>query len=426
MKIQDLMNFLDLCPTAWHAVEEIAKRLKGLKFEELQEGDAWKIKAGGSYFVRRNGSTIGAFVVPKRTPKSMRVLGSHTDSPSFKIKPKAEFLKENMVMLGVEIYGGPLLTSWLNRDLGIAGRIVYRDQKKRPQEALVNLDSTPVVIPQLAIHLDRNVNENGLVLNKQEHLAALAGLVDPDKFKKSKHGFLEALLAEQIPMHSLLAHDLFLYPLEKARLLGQGEMVSSYRIDNLGGAHAVLQGLTEARQPHDEMLKMALFWDNEEIGSSTAQGAGSPFLSSLLERIIIGLGLNREDYFRLLNASVCVSVDLTHALHPNYAEKHEPRHQVLMNGGIVIKSNAQYRYATDARTFGWIAGICQDHKIPYQQFVSRNDIPSGTTIGPIAAHLLGIPTVDIGYAQLSMHSCREVVGSKDHEALCKLLGAIFK
>lgn len=419
------MQFLDRCPTAWHAVEEIAKRLKSLRFEELREGDAWTIKPGGSYFVIRNGSTLGAFIVPKRAPKTLRLLGSHTDSPSFKIKPKPQFLKENMLMLGVEVYGGPLLTSWLNRDLGIAGRVVYRDKKNAMREALVNLDKTPVVIPQLAIHLDRNVNEGGLTLNKQEHLAALAALVDPEKFKK-KPSYLETLLSEQLPLLSLLGHDLFLYPLEKARLIGQGDMVSSYRIDNLGGAHAVLHGLSQSRQPHADMLKMALFWDNEEIGSGTAQGADSPFLSSLLERILIGLGLGREDYFRLLGNSLCVSVDLTHALHPNYAEKHEPRHHVLMNCGIVIKSNAQYRYATDARSFGLIAGICQDNNIPWQQFVSRNDIPSGTTIGPIAAHQMGIPTVDIGYAQLSMHSSRELAGCKDHQALCRLLEVLLK
>lgn len=416
------MHFIDDCPTAWHAVEEIARRLTQLKFVELLEGEQWKVKPGGAYFVRRNGSTLGAFIIPKRAPKSMRILGSHTDSPSFKIKPKAEFLKENMLMLGVEIYGGPLLTSWLNRDLGIAGRVVYRDEKKKNREALVRLDSTPVVIPQLAIHLDRNVNENGLTLNKQEHLAALAALVNPDKFTKAKKGFLETLLREQIPMHSLLGHDLFLYPLEKARLIGsQGEMISSYRIDNLGGAHAILQAFTKAHQPHEDRLKMAFFWDNEEIGSGTAQGAGSPFLPQLLERITLSLGLSREDYFRLLSESLCVSVDLTHALHPNYADKHEPRHQVLMNEGIVVKSNAQYRYASDARTLATIVGICQDHQIPFQHFVSRNDIPSGTTIGPIAAHLMGIPTVDIGYPQLSMHSCRELAGCQDHEAMCKLL-----
>ncbi len=424
--IDDLIQFLDLCPTAWHAVEEIAKRLKTAKFEELYEGDSWKIKPGGAYFVRRNGSTLGAFVVPKKAPQSLTILGSHTDSPAFKIKPKAEFLKENMLMLGVEIYGGPLLTSWLNRDLGIAGRVVYRDAKKKIHEAIVRLDSSPVVIPQLAIHLDRTVNDSGLVLNKQEHLAALAGLINPEEAKKWKSSFLDQLIREKIGPHKILGHDLFLYPLEKARLLGyEGEMLSSYRIDNLGGAHASLQGLIASHQPAEEKLKMAIFWDNEEIGSDTAQGAGSPFLPQLLERITLNLKLTREDYFRLLSKGLCVSVDLTHALHPNYADKHEPRHQLLMNRGVVIKSNAQHRYASDACTKGAIVAICEDQKIPYQLFVSRNDIPSGSTIGPIAAHVLGMPTVDVGYPQLSMHSCREVAGCRDHEAMCKLLGAVL-
>lgn len=420
--IHDLIDFLDSCPTAWHAVADISQRLKKANFEELQENETWKIKPGGAYYVTRNGSTLGAFIVPKKAPESVRILGAHTDSPTFKLKPKPEFMKENMLMLGVEIYGGPLITSWLNRDLGIAGRIVYKDSKHKIQEALVKLDSAPVVIPQLAIHLDRNVNENGLLLNKQEQLAAIAALHNPHKKQSS---YLEALLHKEIPKLKLLGHDLFLYPLEKARLIGEKqEMLSSYRIDNLGGVHAILTALTSAQSDRDQ-LKIALFWDNEEIGSNTAQGAGSPFLAQILERICLALSLGREDFFRLTSGGLCVSVDLTHALHPNYSDKHEPRHQVLLNSGIVIKSNAQYRYASDARTSGIIALACEQHNIPYQYFVSRNDIASGTTIGPIAAHLLGMATVDIGYPQLSMHSCRELTGCHDHEAMCKLLKVLF-
>jgi aspartyl aminopeptidase len=419
--IHNLMHFLDSCPTAWHAVDYIAKELKSRHFEELDEGQPWKIRRGGAYFVRRNGSTLGAFVIPKKAPHAFTLLGAHTDSPTFKIKPNAEFLKENVLMLGVEVYGGPLLTSWLNRDLGIAGRVVYKDTKNKICEALVRLDSAPLLIPQLAIHLDRNVNENGLILNKQDHLAVLAALVDP---KKKKTAYLESLIKEQVALHTLLGHDLFLYPLEKARLMGsQKEMLASYRIDNLGGVHAILSAMTA--QPHEDKVKMAFFWDNEEIGSNTSQGAGSPFLPQILERIALNLGIGREDYFRLLKPSLCVSVDLTHALHPNYADKHEPRHQLLMKGGIVIKSNALYRFASDARTQGIIVGLCQDHNIPYQQFVTRSDIPSGTTIGPIAAHLTGIPTVDIGYPQLSMHSCRELGSCRDHESMCQLLKAVY-
>lgn len=422
--IQDLLEFLKTSPTAWHAVENVVANLKGHGFEELNEGDAWKIKAGGRYYVTRNGSTLCAFTVPSKAPSSIKIAGSHTDSPAFKLKPNAEFRKENMIMFGVEIYGAPLLTSWLNRDLGIAGRVVYKDKKGRIQTELVTLDKQPLVIPQLAIHLDRNVNENGLVLNKQDHITALAALDDkPEK----KNSYLETLLRDQVDYTSLLGFDLFLYPIEAPRLLGdKGQMFSAYRIDSLGSVHAIVQGMLQSKKKQSHQLNMIVFWDNEEIGSGTAQGAGSPFLPQLLERITIALGLSRESYFRLLNNALCVSVDLAHALHPNYPDKLDPRHQPLINKGVVLKTSAQHRYASDAKSSAIIVELCGKHGLPLQKFASRGDIPSGTTIGPIHASLTGMPTVDIGCAQLSMHSCRELAGCQDHLTMCKLIAALFE
>lgn len=423
--IKDLIHFLESAPTAWHAVDVILKRLKHEGFEILQEDQSWKLSSGKAYAVVRNGS-ICAFVVPTQAPKSVKVAGAHTDSPSFKVKPNAEFLKENMIMLGLEVYGGPLLTSWLNRDLGIAGRILYKNSDKHVHEALVRLDDNPVVLPQLAIHLDRNVNDNGLVLNKQEHLAALAAIISSDKKKKSPSGYLETWLKKHVNFHTLLAYDLLLYPLEKPRLVGHdNQMLSAYRIDNLASVHSALSGLIKSKKPHKNALKMAAFWDHEEIGSHTAQGAGSPFLPQILERICLSLKLEREDYFRINNNGLCVSVDMTHALHPNYPEKHEPRHLLQMDHGIVVKTNAQHRYASDARTASAIIDLCIENKIPFQKFVSRGDIPSGSTIGPIFAGLTGMPTVDIGCPQLSMHSCRELFACQDHLDMTKLLTAFF-
>lgn len=423
-EINHLLTFLNTSPTAWHAVFNCTEKLIQQGFKELSESDAWHVKPEGKYFVTRNGSSICAFVLPKRSPSGLCIAASHTDSPTFKLKPNAEFHKENMIMLGLEIYGAPMLASWLNRDLGIAGRVIFLDKGKKMREELVRLSDMPLVIPQLAIHLDRNVNESGPILNKQEHLAALAGL---EKSKKDKTSFLERTLKKILPIEELLSFDLFLYPLEEARLIGENqELIASYRIDNLISAHAALQSFLLTQKPSQHQIKMMVSWDNEEIGSNTAQGAGSPFLPHIIERITLALKLPREEYFRTLNRSLCASVDLTHALHPNYADKHEPRHTMLLNHGIAIKSNAQNRYASDARSSAAIIALCKKHRIPYQMYVARGDIPSGTTVGPIHANLTGISTVDLGCAQLSMHSCREVMGTQDYHSLCRLLTSFFE
>jgi aspartyl aminopeptidase len=326
-------------------------------------------------------------------------------------------------MMGVEVYGSPLLTSWLNRDLGLAGRITYQDQEEKICEALVTLNEHPLVIPQLAIHLDRNVNDNGLILNKQEHLAALAAL-DPNPSKEEpSFSYLELLIKEKTNHSSLLATDLFLYPLEKASLIGhQKQMMASYRLDSLASVHAATAALL-SNEPAETALKMVVFWDNEEIGSNTAQGAGSPFFSHVLERLTLSLNMSREEYLRLHHDSFFVSVDLGHALNPNYSDKHDARHQSLLGDGILIKSNAQQRYITDAASAAFMINLCKKNNLPFQKFVARSDIPCGTTIGPIQATTTGIKTIDIGIPQLSMHSIREVIACQDHLEMCQLLTA---
>lgn len=415
--MNDLITFIEKSPTPWHAVEELRQRLVEAGFQELFEKDAWAIKPESKYFVVRQSSSLCAFITPKKIARSCRIAAAHTDSPGFKLKPNAEFRKENMVMLGLEIYGGPLLTSWLNRDLGVAGRVVCR-KNGGLVEKLVRLDAMPVVIPQLAIHLDKNVNENGLILNKQDHLAALVGTASPD----DKTRFLDKHLKDAVH-DEIVSWDLFVHPLEAPRFVGKDhELIAGYRLDNLCSVHAALMGLLGHKKMSQDVLNMVAFWDHEEIGSETAQGAGSPFLPQLLERI----AGNREGYFRLLSESLCVSVDVGHALHPNYPDKHEPRHPLLLNEGIILKNSAQYRYATDARTGAFVEDLCHKNKLRLQRFTGRGDISGGSTIGPVAAHLMGMPTVDIGIAQLSMHSCRELIGVRDQQDLTKLLTALFE
>jgi aspartyl aminopeptidase len=421
-EISHLLQFLEASPTAWHAEDFLFQWLVKEGFEPLHEGDSWKLKPGRGYVVSRNKSSLCAFVVPNQPPASVKVIGAHTDSPTFKLKPNAEFIKENMIMLGLEIYGGPLITSWLNRDLGIAGRVIFKDKKGKRQEALVRLDENPVIIPQLAIHLDRQVNENGLLLNKQEQLAALAALTDSANTKNKPKEYLKSLIINKIGSDHLLAWDLFVYPLDPPRLVGKdSQMVSSYRIDNLTSVHAGMTALIGNKKPHAHILKMVAFWDHEEIGSHTAIGAGSPFLPQTIERICLSISHGREEYFKLLQNGLCVSVDMSHALHPNYSDKHEPRHQLLMDQGIIIKTNAQYRYASDARSISAMIDLCERNKIPFQKYVGRGDIPAGSTIGPIHAGLTGMQTVDVGCAQLSMHSCRELFSCQDHLSMCRLL-----
>ncbi|MCE2982005.1 MAG: M18 family aminopeptidase [Parachlamydia sp.] len=420
---QSLIDFLDSSPTAWHAVANVAEKFKQVGFTELNSGESWPIEKEGRYFVNHRGSSFCAFVLPKTKPKKLRLFTSHTDSPGFKLKPKPETHSQT-VQLAVEIYGAPLLNSWLNRDLGLAGRVYYTTHDKQTNEALVRLDEDPVMIPQLAIHLDRDINEKGLLLNKQEHLNALAALSSTIPPHTS---LIETILRKKIDYEELIAYDLFLYPLEKARLIGyQGQLLASYRIDSLASVHAAMEALTAAPSPLDDEIKMVFFWDHEEIGSQTSLGAKSPFFNHTLERLLTAIGCSREDYFRLLSQSLCVSIDLAHALHPNHKEKHDPHHQPILGKGVVLKNNAQARYATDASSSLPIRLAAKKLGLPLQEFVSRNDMPCGTTIGPLQACNAGMPTVDIGCAQLSMHSIREIMSIQDHADMTLLLRTLME
>lgn len=415
--LNDFKSFLANSPTAYQACLEVQKKLLAQGFSELKEKDLWKLKKGGSYFCLRGGSLI-AFILPSSTLQEAVILASHTDSPALKLKPNAEFIKEGMVMWGVEVYGAPLLSSWLNRDLGVAGKILYTDKKGTLHDGLVNFKAAPCTIPQVAIHLDREVNEKGLLLNKQEHLTALASL-------QEKPNYLLSLLKEELPIKELLAHDLFLYPLEEPSFIGSHhEMCAGYRMDSLASVYAITTAFLEHSDKSDQTLRMIALFDHEEIGSRTASGAESPFFSHILERIALHFKLDRDAYLRLIPHSTCLSVDLGHSVHPNYAEKHDPHHKPKLGSGILIKTHAQKKYATDLTSIKKVLAAIKKEKIPYQMIASRNDIPSGSTIGPIHAALTGIPTVDIGIGQLSMHSARELIATQDLVALKMLLSSM--
>lgn len=415
--IEDFRSFIHASPTSWHAALEMGNRLAALDFIPLNEKERWNLESGNSYFVIREGSLIG-FTLPKQKPKKAAIIAAHTDSPALKIKPQAEYQKENMTLLGVEVYGAPILASWLGRDLGIAGKVVVLGNNQQLEEKVIFIDDAPLYIPFLAIHLDRDVNDKGLLLNKQDHLVPIAGL-NEEGFKK---GYLEMLLRRQFSFHTLVSFDLFLVPLETSRFIGgSNEMIASYRLDNLGSSHACLVGLGSAKRPLPHTLQMAVFYDHEEIGSSTDRGALSPFFSEVFDRIALSYKMEKEDHYLLKHHSSCISVDMAQAFNPNYKERYEPQNQALLGKGIVIKYNANMRYVSDAKSASLVLRLAQKLNLPYQSYVNRSDILSGTTIGPLFAKREGIPTVDIGCPQLSMHATREVMACQDYYDMCTLL-----
>ncbi|MCX6990142.1 MAG: M18 family aminopeptidase [Chlamydiae bacterium] len=420
LAIEDLKNFLDNSPTSWHAASQMGLRLALHDYTPLQESEKWSLEKGKKYFVSRNGSFC-AFKLPSKEIEKCLIMAAHTDSPALKIKPNPEIVKDNMTLLATEVYGGPLLSSWLNRDLAIAGKVLVADKDGKIEEKLVMIDDAIVCIPQLAIHLDREVNEKGLVLNKQDHLRALVGIDLP------KEKVLETLLRRSLSFHTLVSFDLFLVPIEPAKFIGaSGELLASYRIDNLVSCHAAITALGNNTESPKFTLQMALFSDHEEIGSKTEEGAYSTFLEDVMTRIFASQKMNEEDRVIAKSKSLCLSMDMAHGFNPNYESKYEPSHRPLLGKGITIKYNADHKYATDGCGASFIVKHLHDLRLPYQNFTTRSDMGCGSTVGPITAHQMGIKTVDIGCPQLSMHSCREVLCSQDYIDLCVFLTHVLK
>lgn len=420
--LHDLLDFLGASPTPFHAVASATARLTAAGFQPLAETDSWAELKPGRYAFAHGGSSLLAFVVPEgKRIAGFRLVGAHTDSPNLRLKPNAEYKKEGYAQLGVEVYGGVLLNSWLDRDLSLAGRVFVREGE-RVESRLVRFTMPMLRIAQLAIHLDREVNDGGLKLNRQEHLAPIFGLGDGKD--------LAALLAEelQIARERIVGSDLMLYDVVAPTLGGrESEMIFSARLDNLAMCHAGIRALIDAapRAQASDLVPVVALFDHEEVGSETAYGAHSAFLPRALERVVNARGGSREDYHRALAGSLCVSADMAHAVHPNYEGRHESRHKPVLNGGPVIKVNAQQRYATSGGTAMLFRDLCSKAEVPVQHYAHRTDLACGSTIGPIASTLLGIRTVDVGNPMLSMHSARELGGAKDPAMMTKALDAFY-
>ncbi len=424
--VSDLLDFLRRSPTPYHAVESSVARLSAAGFAPLDPAASWAGLAAGRYYVKQGDSALLAFAIPSsRKVRGFRIVGAHTDSPNLRLKPHAEYVKEGYLQLGVEVYGGALLNSGLDRDLSIAGRVIVRGGAGL-ETRLVRFDDPLCRVTQLAIHFDRDVNDKGLVLNRQEHLAPIFGTVAKDGAKPS----LTTLVAMQLQTaaSAIVATELMLYDVNPPAIGGVGgELLFSARLDNLAMSHAGVQAIVSAAGQVDarELVPIVALFDHEEVGSGSAYGADAPLLASVIERIVEATGGSRDAYHRAVARSLCVSADMAHAVHPNYADRSEARHKVVLDGGPVVKVNTQQRYATCARTAALFEEICRREDVPVQHYAHRTDLPCGSTIGPITSSRLGIRTVDVGNAMLSMHSAREMTGTKDQERMVRVLAAFF-
>ena len=415
--LDDLAAFISASPSPFHAATEASRRLQAAGFTLVDEATPWPTESG-RYVLTRGGAVVAWSSVGASDPRSgFRIIGAHTDSPNLRLRPRPDYQSAGTAQIGVEIYGGALLNSWLDRDLGISGRVGVRSADGSTHDILFRFDDPLLRVPQLAIHLDRSINSEGLRLDPQRHLQPVWSS-SPQTVPTFR-----AWLSEQlyISSDSLLSWDLMTHDLTPPARLGvDNSLFASARLDNLLSCHAGLVALLTSSTDSSTVPVLCLF-DHEEVGSQSSTGAAGQLLPTVLERISLAAGCSRDEWFASLASSLCISADGAHATHPNWPERHEPDHPVLLDGGPVLKWNADARYSTDAPGAAHILSLAERAGIPMQTFVSRNDMPCGSTIGPVTAARLGVTTVDVGVAQLSMHSARELTGVIDPHRFALLL-----
>jgi aspartyl aminopeptidase len=420
------MSFIGNSPTPFHAVAEMATILDAANFERIDESQHWQLEKDKSYYTIRNDSAIIAFKTGahKLVDTGIHLAGAHTDSPCLKVKPTPEITGKGYVQLGVEIYGGALLHPWFDRDLSLAGRVEYLAKDGALHSCLVNLIEPIAFIPSLAIHLDRNAN-TGRKINAQKELPpVLLQLKNSEEFE------LDSFLLEHlkntlglIDATKVLSHELSFYDSQSPTLIGlEQQFIASARLDNLLSCYMAVCALINS---NDEYASLLVCNDHEEVGSSSSSGAQGPFLSSVLERIVGAKAEHADDFERVIRRSLLLSIDNAHAVHPNFSDKHDDQHGPILNGGPVIKINANQRYASNSNSIARFKSLCENQGVSYQSFVMRSDMACGSTIGPLTATKIGVSTVDIGVPTLGMHSIRELAGADDAEALCRVVTAFY-
>lgn len=426
----NLLEFIQRSPTPFHAVQTMIDMLDKAGFQPLKESDTWELDQGGRYYVTRNDSSIIAFVYGNQplTETGIRMVGAHTDSPCLKVKPNPELNKHGYFQLGVELYGGVLLNPWFDRDLSMAGRVTYLNDEQMIDSGYVDFLRPIASIPSLAIHLDREANSNRSI-NAQKHLPPILamspgnGRNDAFKSEQDFKALLKKQLLEQdsdLDVDEILDYEICLYDTQAGSILGlDNEFIASARLDNLLSCYVGMQALLEAG---DGVTSMLVCSDHEEVGSASAAGAQGPMLKSVLDRMMP----NPEDYARCIDQSMLISADNAHAIHPNYADKHDENHGPKINAGPVIKINANQRYASNSETQAVFRYLAQMAEVPVQSFVVRSDMGCGSTIGPITATEIGIKTLDVGVPTFGMHSIRETAGTHDALGLYQVLGGFFR
>ncbi|MDL2310438.1 M18 family aminopeptidase [Peptostreptococcaceae bacterium OttesenSCG-928-C18] len=424
--VDKLINFIDESPSVFHVIQNFESNLKEKNYLKLNRNGKWNLEKNGKYYLTNNDSSIIAFQLGNDFKNNFfRIIGSHSDSPTFRVKPSPEiFDKNHFVKLNTEVYGGPILSTWFDRPLSLAGRVILKsDNLFNPEVKNINIDRNLLIIPNLAIHMNKEIN-NGYVYNKQKDTLPLVGLIND---KLEKENYLLNIISKElnVKIDDILDFDLFLYDRQKGEYVGNNnEFYSVGRIDNLGMAHASIEALLESKET--SFTKVIFISDNEEVGSQTKQGAGSPFLRDTLQRIICSTGGNFEDFDITLSKSFILSSDQAHSVHPNYIEKNDPTNFPMINKGPVIKISARMNYTSDGFSSSVFSKLCESANIPIQYFVNRSDILGGSTVGPIITQNLNIQSVDIGNPILSMHSIRELGGVKDQEYIYKVFLEFYK
>lgn len=423
--INDLMRFLDRSSVNFLAAEELCNRLDQAGFSRLDPAEKWNLEKGGKYYITQNQTAVMAFALSTEGPDAgYKIISAHSDSPGFRIKPKAQMNGEGgIIRLNTEVYGGPILYTWFDRPLSIAGRVILRsDDLLHPRCVNIRIARPLLTIPHLAIHFNRAVNE-GNKLSKQKDMLPVIGIINDEL---QRDNILLKLIAKELSVEidEIMDFDLSLYDTTPACLLGlNNEFLTSGRIDDLSMCHAALTALLDSSDTR--MTRVMAIFDNEETGSGTKQGAASPLLADLISRITLCLGGNEEDRQRAIARSFMVSADNAHGLHPNYVEKQDPTNHPLLGGGPVIKINANCKYMTDADSAAVFAGICEKAGVPVQYFVNHSDVAGGSTLGNILTSQIPLRGVDMGAAIWAMHSVRETASAADHGFIVQAFTAFF-